>query len=1049
MVRKLNKTSVELDPSLMLGDALLKIKKENLESGGKPLSIIDFSKEILDPKGQSLFPAQEVILKFFYAGTKFNEDLRITEEDIEEIKSWDIPQPWITDTENNKIYALKENIEKFNEDPANNFFRDLVLVLGRRSGKSFLTALLAVYEAYKLIMLKDPQKYYGIGGEIWIINTAVSGKQAETIIFSQILDFVNQCAIFDGRVFKQLDDTLYICTDEDLKKREKAKKHGLKQTNGSIVLASGNSNSGALRGHAAACFHKDTIIFTENGMERIGNILKKENEGIFDIDIKCYDGKEFQKSSKLSVSRKDIYEIVLDNNKKVKSTRDHVFFIYDMKEDKVLEKKLIDIRDEDLIIVNKENDIFSKNNFYFGEEYKKFLLHYYNCENGVKDSYIKMPNKMTEDLAHILGCLISEGRYSTKTNISFGSIDLDVVEKYAEKVYNVFGIKQKIEIIEPKTTKHKKYYYYQFHYDKIKYFLSKVVGLGNKIHNEKTIPDCILMSKKETIKSFLRSLFDGDGTFSKKEVSYSSTSKSLIDDLSVVFDNFGYSYYIVESKNKNKNSKKCYKLLLYNEDAINFIETIGFVSKRRNLKIKDFLKKHKNQNKQKRNVKISLKRLENIKESLSKINLEKKDKRIKNNFYSAICSIKSFKKRQKNISREKVKEILYLNNKYNFIEKEDLEYLDFIGSCELNYIKKINYYKKDFVYDIQVENSHKFIANGFLVHNCIIYDEMAHFVDTGGKASGEETYTALKYSVLTFQQKGDGRNITISSPDAASGFFFHHYESRKHANSALVFQIPTWNANPTITRESLNDAFEQNPDRASAELGAEFRRSGGNIFIPEEMILEAQHKRNGWYRKQEGVPGTEYYLHIDPAKNSDRWAIIIAHEEQRIDVETRQFVRYVVEDYSKAINPEGETLNPDKIMDDVIIPLFSKFNIISVSCDTFFSTEQQIKLQKKGIAPREISYSGANKNKLYTNMKDYFIRGTIELCNDDQDLVEELRRITIDYSKKIPKIENPGNDKFCPWDDLPDCLCGIIDSMIKGASGATRLPRSGLVRTRM
>jgi len=583
MVRKI-KEKIAFNPSAIAEGALLKLKKEALEGKDKALNVLEFAEEILSSNGHSLFPAQRVILKFFYAGTKFNEDIRISDEDIEEIKSWDIPQTWIADTENNKLKSLKRFVKGFNENPKNNFFRDLVLVLGRRSGKSFLTSFIAVYEAYKLVMLKNPQKYYGIDGNIWIINTAVSGKQAETIIFSQILKFVENCAIFEGRISKQLDDVLMIRTDEDLRKAKKAKDQGLKEHHGSIILASGHSNSAALRGHAATL---------------------------------------------------------------------------------------------------------------------------------------------------------------------------------------------------------------------------------------------------------------------------------------------------------------------------------------------------------------------------------------------------------------------------------------------------------------------------------IMYDEVAHFVDTSGKASGDETYAALKPSTLNFQKDGDGRNIVISSPDVASGFFYHHYESCKNIDTALVFQIPTWNANPTVTRDMLDDEFQANPDRAASEYGAEFRRSGGNVFIPEFLILEAQEKRKGWHKRSDGIQGTDYYLHIDPAKNSDRWAFIVAHEEWRIDPETRQFVKFVVEDYSKAIDPDGEVLNPDEIMDETIIPLFSRFNIISVSCDTFFSTEQQIKLQKKGIVPREISYSGANKNKLYTTMKDHFIRGTIELCNDDQPLVEELRRITIDYTKKIPKIENPGNDKFCPWDDLSDCLCGVIDSMIKGAAGTTRLPKTVTVRTRM
>ena len=57
---------------------------------------------------------------------------------------------------------------------------ELILVCGRRSGKTFLASIITAYEAYKLIIKVDPQHYYKLpqGEEIRIINVASTGDQA-------------------------------------------------------------------------------------------------------------------------------------------------------------------------------------------------------------------------------------------------------------------------------------------------------------------------------------------------------------------------------------------------------------------------------------------------------------------------------------------------------------------------------------------------------------------------------------------------------------------------------------------------------------------------------------------------------------------------------------------------------------------------------------------------------------------------------------------------------------------------------------------------------
>jgi hypothetical protein len=179
---------------------------------------------------------------------------------------------------------------------------------------------------------------------------------------------------------------------------------------------------------------------------------------------------------------------------------------------------------------------------------------------------------------------------------------------------------------------------------------------------------------------------------------------------------------------------------------------------------------------------------------------------------------------------------------------------------------------------------------------------------------------------------GEGRNIIISSPDLPGGFFHDQFKKAQTNDNALVFQIPTWDFNPKITREMLNSEFETDLDHSMAEYGAQFRTMASSSFITIEMVDYALYKRENWSKREYGQGANQYYMHIDPATKTDRWAVLIAHPERVYNPDTREFETHIVEDYSKTFSaPQGGQLDPDEIMDHYVIPLFRSFNIVGVT----------------------------------------------------------------------------------------------------------------------
>lgn len=230
-----------------------------IASSGKIPSIVEFieSREYLgmshyEPTPIELFPFQKIALKAFYRGTKGNEDLKLTDEEIELCKQHGLDDP---DFEQGDLLKKYES---------GNLFQELVLVWGRRSGKDFVISILALYEALKLIESPDgdPHALYGLstGAPFTIITIANSSKQAE-ILFQEIRDKVLKSVYFSDKISQEgmLQDTMYIMTPADRKRNEEMRARGLPTSPGSVVIRAGHSNSDSLAGIGCYCLMLDEI----------------------------------------------------------------------------------------------------------------------------------------------------------------------------------------------------------------------------------------------------------------------------------------------------------------------------------------------------------------------------------------------------------------------------------------------------------------------------------------------------------------------------------------------------------------------------------------------------------------------------------------------------------------------------------------------------------------------------------------------------------------------------------------------------------------------
>ncbi len=89
--------------------------------------------------------------------------------------------------------------------------KDIHLVLGKGSGKDFMSQLICAYIVYKLLCLKDPQAYFNKppGDKIDICNMALNSKQAKRVFFDGFVNKIERAPWFAGKFKDRMDDIAF------------------------------------------------------------------------------------------------------------------------------------------------------------------------------------------------------------------------------------------------------------------------------------------------------------------------------------------------------------------------------------------------------------------------------------------------------------------------------------------------------------------------------------------------------------------------------------------------------------------------------------------------------------------------------------------------------------------------------------------------------------------------------------------------------------------------------------------------------------------------
>jgi len=160
-----------------------------------------------------------------------------------------------------------------------------------------------------------------------------------------------------------------------------------------------------------------------------------------------------------------------------------------------------------------------------------------------------------------------------------------------------------------------------------------------------------------------------------------------------------------------------------------------------------------------------------------------------------------------------------------------------------------------------------------------ILDEVAFYRDEESANPDVDTYAALRPGMLMMP---NSMIIGISSPHRQKGLLFQKYEDHwgQDDDDVLVIKAPTRLMNPLIDILEpglIDKAMEEDPDRAAAEYGAEFRKDLED-YVSREVVYASVDR--GVRERPYDELRSNYVGFVDPSGGSrDSFTMAIAHEE--------------------------------------------------------------------------------------------------------------------------------------------------------------------------
>jgi hypothetical protein len=218
--------------------------------------MFSISHEYLDRP--NIYPRQSTLLKVIF----LRVDL-MTDYDFEVIKEW---TDSFRNTGNNGIQVdIYQRIEMLRAE-GRKWFREVLLVMGRRGGKGHISAQAMAYVLWNYMAKGDPQDFYGVDRSKRLTALIFAGKreQAKANLWKDLVNVITEAPCFTRYISKFQAESLTIFAPQDFAKIKKMADRGIVSDvdPATFEVLPKESTLMAGRGPASFCLDPSTLVLT-------------------------------------------------------------------------------------------------------------------------------------------------------------------------------------------------------------------------------------------------------------------------------------------------------------------------------------------------------------------------------------------------------------------------------------------------------------------------------------------------------------------------------------------------------------------------------------------------------------------------------------------------------------------------------------------------------------------------------------------------------------------------------------------------------------------
>ncbi len=439
--------------------------------------------------------------------------------------------------------------------------------------------------------------------------------------------------------------------------------------------------------HLDHCLHPETLVQMSDGsIKQIKEVETNEKTPALDFkySMDMHNMHAMQRGG--IKSPKKIYE-VRTSTKRIKATGNHPLFVLEDGEVKI--RHIEKIRPGDFIATPRYLEIDGK-------------------KQDLPD-FPGMPVKIDENFAQMLGYMLGDGNAQGLRTVCFTDKSLKNIQFYSD-IIKLFGLNPKIKIKERNRL--------LVHSVNFRRFLNEIEPSMLAKSKKRKIPQTICRSPKNIVASFLKGLYDAEGSVKHHSVVLCTTSEHITQSVQLLLLRFGIISHVYDQDN----SKSTFGGGIVHQIAIShpaslkiFEENIGFSDIKKRSKLEKVVENSGQGISEKTDI-IPI-RLEHILKIVEELGLRKIDLRnagfhyyhYKTHFPSkgALTKLVDY---LESVAKKQNKKSLKLTEFANLVRSPILW-------DPVKEIRVINSDTED-VYDLTIPGHSNYIANGIFVHNC-------------------------------------------------------------------------------------------------------------------------------------------------------------------------------------------------------------------------------------------------------------------------------------------------------------------------------------------